>query len=94
MLSIPREDILPVTRRKGAGNRPVFKAFQRCQGQNRPRPPGLKENTRLKSKMLEKARTLVLRFFIIIRMFSFKQNCIRLMSPDPNLSKSVRSLFR
>jgi len=28
----------------------VFKTFQRSQGQNRPRPPGLKENTRLKPK--------------------------------------------
>jgi hypothetical protein len=33
--------------------------------------------------MLEKAHGLVLRFFTIIRMFSFKQNCIRLMGPDP-----------
>ncbi len=34
--------------------------------------------------MLDKAQSLALRFFTIIRMFSFKQNCIRLMSPDPS----------
>jgi hypothetical protein len=50
MLSILREDILPLTRRKVEGNRLVSKTFQRWQGQNRPRPAGLKENTRLKSK--------------------------------------------
>ena len=50
MLSILREDILPLARREVAGNRPVFKTFQRCQGQNRPRPSGLTENTRLKAK--------------------------------------------
>ncbi len=33
--------------------------------------------------MLDKAQSLVLRFFTIIRMFFFKQNCIRLMGPDP-----------
>jgi len=33
--------------------------------------------------MLEMAQSLVLRFFTIIRMFSFKQNGIRLMGPDP-----------
>ena len=34
--------------------------------------------------MLEKAQSLVLRFFTIIRLFSCKQNCIRLMGPDPS----------
>jgi hypothetical protein len=37
--------------------------------------------------MLEKAQSLILRFFSIIRMFSFKQNCIRLMGPDPSSTK-------
>gem|GEM_PF-1742685 len=50
MLSILREDILLLARRKVEGNPMVFKTFQRCQKQNRPRPSGLKENTRLKSK--------------------------------------------
>jgi len=34
--------------------------------------------------MLDKAQSLALRFFTIIRMISFKQNCIRLMGPDPS----------
>ncbi len=38
MLSILREDILPLTRRKVEGNLMVFKTFQRCQGENRSRP--------------------------------------------------------
>jgi hypothetical protein len=63
MLSILREDILPVTRRKGAGNRPVFKTFQHCHGQNRPRPSGLKENTRLKSKNARKGKKPCLALF-------------------------------
>jgi len=32
----------------------VFKTFQQCQGQSRPRPSGLKESTRLKSKNVRK----------------------------------------
>ncbi len=81
---------MPLTRRKGAGNLTVFKPFQRSQRQNRSRPPGLKENTRLKVKMLDKAESLALRCFTIIRMFSFKQNCIRLMSPDPKQQSTRR----
>ena len=56
MLSILRVDILPLTRRKVEGNLMVFKIFQRCQGQNRPRPSGLKETTRLKSKNARKGK--------------------------------------
>ena len=63
MLSILREDILPVTRRKVEGNRLVFKTFQRCQGQNRPRPTGLKENTRLKAKNARKGTKPCLALF-------------------------------
>ena len=63
MLSILREDILHLTRRKVEGNRMVFKAFQRGQGQNRPRPSGLKENTRLKSKNARKGTKPCLALF-------------------------------
>ena len=63
MLSILREDILPLTRRLVVGNRTVFKTFQRCQGQNRPRPSGLKENTRLKSKIARKGKKPCLALF-------------------------------
>jgi len=63
MLSILREDILLLTRRKVEGNRPVFKSFQRCRWQNRPRPSGLKENTRLKSKNARKGTKPCLALF-------------------------------
>lgn len=63
MLSILREDILPLTRRKVEGNLMVFKTFQRCQGQNRPRPSGLKESTRLKSKNARKGKKPCLALF-------------------------------
>ena len=63
MLAILREDILPVARRKVEGNRPVFKTLQRCQGQNRPRPTGLKDNTRLKSKNARKGTKPCLALF-------------------------------
>jgi hypothetical protein len=63
ILSILREDILPLTRRKVEGNRLVFKTLQRCQGQNRPRPSGLKENTRLKSKNARKGTKPCLALF-------------------------------
>ena len=63
MLSILREDILLLTRREVAGNRSVFKTFQRSQGQNRPRPSGLKENTRLKSKNARKGKKPCLALF-------------------------------
>ncbi len=39
--------------------------------------------------MLEKAQSLVLRFFTIIRLVSFKQNCIRLMGPDPSFLQFI-----
>ena len=42
--------------------------------------------------MLEKVQSLVLRFFTIIRMFSFKQNCIRLVSSDPNSGIGVQDM--
>ncbi len=63
MLSILREDILHLTRRKAEGNLMVFKTFQRCQGQNRPRPSGLKENTRLNSKSARKGTKPCLALF-------------------------------
>ncbi len=83
MLSILREDILPLTRRKVEGNRPVFKTFQRCQGQNRPRPSGLKENTRLKSKNARKGTKPCLALFQHHSTGFLKKNCIRLVGPDP-----------
>ena len=33
MSSIPRQSILPLNRRRAAGNHPVFKALQRIQGE-------------------------------------------------------------
>ena len=54
MLRILRVDILLMTRRNVEGNLMIFETFHRCQWQNGPRPPGLKEYTRLKSKMLKK----------------------------------------
>ena len=63
MLSILREDILPLTRRKIEGNLMVFEAFQRCQAQNRPRPSGLKETIRLKSKNARKGTKPCLALF-------------------------------
>jgi antitoxin CptB len=36
--------------------------------------------------MLDKAQSLALRFFTLIRMFSFKRNCMRSTSPDPSYS--------
>ena len=36
--------------------------------------------------MLDKAQSLALRFFTLIRMFSSKQNCMRSMRPDPSFA--------
>jgi len=63
MLSILREDILPLTRRMVEGNLMVFETIQRRQGQNRPRPSGLKETTRLKSKTARKGEKPCLALF-------------------------------
>ncbi len=41
----------------------IFKRFQRGQGQNRPRPSGLKEDTRLKAKHARQGRKPYLALF-------------------------------
>ncbi|MEM9470892.1 MAG: hypothetical protein AAGA00_02970, partial [Pseudomonadota bacterium] len=41
----------------------VFKPFQRSQGQNRPRPSGLRENTRLMAKNARQGKKPCLALF-------------------------------
>ncbi len=84
MSSILRQPICLLNRRNIVGNINIIKILRRLQQANWSRPKGLEESIRLIATNARKDPDLPLRFITTTRILLSKQNCVRLMSPDPS----------
>jgi len=83
MSSILRQPICLLNRRNIAGNINIIKILRRLQRANWSRPKGSERTIRLIATNARKDPDLPLRFVAFIRILLSKQNCVRLMGPDP-----------
>ncbi len=84
MSPILRNPVCLLNRSNIAGNINIIKILRRIQQANWSLTKGLKESFRLIATNARKDPDLPLRFVTTIRILLSKQNCVRLMGPDPN----------